>query len=282
MNLLLGLGAALGYGAGDFLVGLAGRRGGVWPVLAGTQVIGLLAVLVVLPFAPGASPDPADLAWGLAAGLGKGAGALFLLRGMLIGRMNVVAPVSSLSGAGLPILAALLLGERPTLLAWAGVALGLLAIGLVSAGGEQARAGRLGGRLAAGFGFGLAAGGGFATLYLALDRTSGDSGIWPVLAAQCAVAAIFLLLLIVSGQSFVPARPSWAPLAGAGVIGTLATVSFLLGTRAGLVSITAVLASLSPAVTVLLARLALAERLPARRAAGLVVAIAALVLIGLG
>lgn len=282
MNLLFGLGSAIGYGAGDFLVGLAGRRGGIWPVLVASQCIGLAAVLIVLPFMLDGSPAPTDVVWGLVAGVGKAAGGLFLLRGMLIGQMNVVAPVSSLSGAGLPILVALALGERPTLLAWAGVLAGLVAIGLVSAGGGQARAGTLSGRVAEGFGFGLAAGAGFATLYLALDRTSGGSGIWPVLVAQTGVVVIFLLVAMTTRQPLVSPRAVWPTIAGAGVIGTLATVSFLLGTRSGLVSITAVLASLSPAVTVLLARLVLAELLPPRRALGLAVAVAALALIGLG
>ncbi|MDV6012552.1 EamA family transporter [Haloechinothrix sp. LS1_15] len=286
MNLLLGLGAAAGYGAGDFFVGLAGRRGGVWPVLVATQLVSLavlLAVLlVVLPFTPEASPTVADLAWGCVAGVGKAAGGLFLIRGMVIGQMNVIAPVSSLSGAGLPILVALAIGERPTLLAWAGVITGLAAIGLVSTGGRRAAGGGFGGPLAEGFGFGLAAGVGFATLYLALDRTGDGSGIWPVLAAQCVVAGAFLLVVVATGRGIRPPRSVWAAVVAAGVAGILATVAFLYGTRTGLVSITAVLASLSPAVTVLLARMVLAEYLPPRRAAGLVIAIAALVLIGLG
>ena len=279
-GLLLGLGAAVGYGLGDFLSGHYSRRLGIMPVLTVAQVAGLVALLVV---AAPVSPPPtaaADLLWGAVAGILGVAGGVLLLYGFRHGRLSVVSPVSSVGAAGVPVLADLLVGNRPSTSALVGVVVGLVAIYLVSLAAEDPTRRRT--APAAGVWPGLGSGIGFGGLYLALDRADPGSGAWPVIAAQLAiVGAVGAVVLLRRQRISIPWR-SVPGVAAAGVATAVATASFVYAARTGFVSIAAVLASLSPAVTVLLARWLLREALRAHQLVGLVGAGVALVLIGIG
>jgi drug/metabolite transporter (DMT)-like permease len=129
--------ASISYGAADFLGGLATKRGStVFSVVVCSQATGLVLVLLALPFLPPASPTAADLAWGAATGLAGGIGIAFLYRGLAVGVMSVVAPVTAVCAVIIPVVVGLALGERPTMRATAGVALALVAIVLISQSGE--------------------------------------------------------------------------------------------------------------------------------------------------
>jgi uncharacterized membrane protein len=118
--LLLSLCSAVAYGLSDFVGGLLTRRASVWAVAATSQATA--AVLVVgLTTARVGQPRAGDLAWGVLAGLGSGAGNVFIYRGLGGGRMAVVAPLSAIAAAGLPALVGLLSGERPGILPVIGV-----------------------------------------------------------------------------------------------------------------------------------------------------------------
>ncbi len=278
-GLLLGLGAAVGYGLGDFLSGHYSRRLGIMPVLTVAQLAGLVVLLAIAPV----SPPPtgvADLLWGGVAGLLGVAGGVLLLYGFRHGRLSVVSPVSSLGAAGVPVLADLLVGNRPTTPALVGVAVGLVAIYLVSLAVEDPTRRRT--APAAGVWPGLGSGIGFGGLYLALDRADPGSGAWPVIAAQVAIVIAVAAVVLLRGQRIAIPWRSVPGVAAAGVATAVATASFVFAARAGFVSIAAVLASLSPAVTVLLARWLLQEGLRAHQLVGLVGAGVALVLIGIG
>lgn len=272
----LGLVAALGYGIGDFLGGLAGRRLGTLPVVFVGQLAGLVVLVPVAALVPATTVTTADVLWGAVAGVGAVGGTLVLLRGFQVGRISVVSPVSSLGAAGLPLVVDLLAGARPSALTSTGMVVGLAAIWLV--GSADAADGPRGtGSL--GVLHGIVAGVAFAVTFLALDRADPGSGAWPVLAAQLVLVVLAGLLLVVRRCSPAVPRRALPIVAGHGVAGALATVAFLLAARAGLVSVAALIASMSPAITVLLARAVLAERLPPRRVVGLVAALVALALI---
>src|SRR6266850_5607587 len=113
MAYLLALGSALLYGAGDFTGGLASRRAGTIPVVFLSQLSGLLALALLLPMLPAASPSRADLLWGAAAGLTGGIGVALLYRALAIGIMAVVAPTTAVCAVAIPVLVSVLLGERP-------------------------------------------------------------------------------------------------------------------------------------------------------------------------
>lgn len=277
---LLAVGAAAAYGVADFLGGLHGRRLQVVPVMFVSHVAGfaVLASAMVMLGAPGAMSS-GDVAWGAASGVAALAGGFFLLRAFAVGRFSVVSTVAALTGAALPLAVDVLLGARPSALAWAGLVLGLGAIALVTLGDAD----RVGHSVAPAAGTWLAAlsGVGYAGMYLLLDFASPESGLWPALSREAGVVVLTgLLATLGRWNPWVP-RAALAGVSGIGVAASLGTASFLLAARLGQVGIAAVIASLSPAVTIVLARLLLAEAVTRQQVLGLVGAGVALVLIGL-
>ncbi|MGN6577085.1 MAG: EamA family transporter, partial [Nocardioides sp.] len=124
MAIVLALVSALAYGLSDFVGGLVSRRASAWSVAVVGQISATVCTAAIALGVPG-DPKPADFAWALLAGVGSGAGTGFLYRGFSTGRMGVVAPVSAVGAAVVPVLAGTLGGERPSLLVWAGIAAAL-------------------------------------------------------------------------------------------------------------------------------------------------------------
>jgi drug/metabolite transporter (DMT)-like permease len=277
MGILLSLCAALSYGLADFCGGITSKRGSPWGVALVALVTGgvlLLATALVL----GADPEPADLAWGAAAGVGNGFGTAFLYRGLSSGRMGVVAPVSGVGAAVIPVVVGVLSGERPAALVWVGIALALPAIWLVARepdglGGPAAPGGVMDGCLA-GVGFGL--------LFVALSRVGDDAGLLPLVVNQAVAAVVIVVVAVLLGQDWRP-HPAAAPGGAlAGLLGTVATVCFLFATREGYLSISSVVTSLYPAFTVLLAATVLRERVHRAQAAGLLLCAVAVSMVAAG
>lgn len=272
MGVLLALAAALTYGSADFIGGLLSKRASVWTIAVVMQAAGAAGLSLVAAIGYD-WPSTRDLAWGTAAGLGSGAGTFFLYRGLAGGRMSVVAPLSAVGAAVLPVLVGVATGERPEVAAWIGVALALPAIMLVSRD-PSAGSGTGGVR------DGLLAGAGFGLLFVALGQVPEEAGIWPLAFGQIAATVI---LFAGSRLSRSPRRrPSSRVYAGAvagGLISSTATFLYQLAVYGELVSVAAVLTSLYPAVTVALAALILHERVTRTQSAGLVLAATAVVLI---
>lgn len=275
----LALAAAVAWGTADFAGGLAGRRAPVTSVAFATQVVGLVAVLAAAPLV-GGTLRLADLAWGAGAGIGSSLGVTLLYRGLAVGQMSVVAPVTAVGAACLPVVFGLLTGDRPGVAAEVGVVIAIGAVGLLGVlpGGGGA-AGPGGAR--AGVATGLAGGVGFGAFFILLDHAGPGSGLWPLVGARAAGVLLVGTVVALTAGSFRPAGAEPAVLA-AGVLDLAANVGYLLATRRGLLSIVALLASLYPAATVLLARVVLRERLTRAQAAGLLGAGAAIVLIAAG
>jgi uncharacterized membrane protein len=131
VEILLALGAAISYGASDFTGGFISKRAAVFLVVLVSQIVSLAVLLAVLPFWAGNYSREA-IGWGATAGVAGVAGASALYRGLSVGRMSVVAPISGVLAAGIPVLVGLWLGERPGPLALIGVAVGLMAVVAVS------------------------------------------------------------------------------------------------------------------------------------------------------
>ncbi len=279
---LLGLLAAVAYGTSDFAAGVASRRFASGPVTAVAQVFGLAtAALAVLVF-PGTSPTTPVLVWGAISGVGGGLGTLSLYRGLSVGAMSVVATLSAVLTAVIPAVVGLGFGEHLSTAAEAGIGIAIPAIALVSWQPRSSRPG--GGR--AGVVYGLVAGVGFALLFIALDRAGTHAGAWPLLPGQgvsLLVVAPFARRAFVDDDDAKNARgAAVAPAIGAGVLGGTANLLFLAATGRGQLAVVAVLTALYPAVTVLLARVFLAERWTRLQAAGLLTAAAAIALVSAG
>jgi drug/metabolite transporter (DMT)-like permease len=276
MGLVLALTAALAYGASDFVGGTGSRQHSPWAVVLTGQVSGAVLMMACGLLVP-ADPRAADFAWALLAGVGSATGSIYLFRGLSRGRMGLVAPVSAVGAAVLPVLVGVALGERPSWLAWLGVLVALPGIWLVSRGSTTSAAGTQGALID-----GAAAGAGFGVLFIALGQVSSDAGFMPLAANQIFGAAVTVVVSAALGQEWRP-RPGALPWGGAsGALGAAGTVSFLLSTHDTDLALAAVLTSFYPAVTVLLASLALGERLRGGQRLGIGICTLALATLAIG
>ncbi len=275
MSILLSLLAAASYGLGDFNGGWFSRRGGAWAVSLVAQLGGTAMVLVVVLFT-GGSPTGTDLAWAVLAGVGNGFGTAFLYRGLASGRMGVVAPVSGVGAVVVPVIVGVATGERPELLVWVGIVLALPAIWLVSREPVD------GGDLGSGLTDGILAGLGFGTLFAALAQIPKDAGYLPLALNQLIAGGAIIVVAMALRSPWVP-RNRYA-LGGllSGLLGSLATGLFQVATHGGHLTVAAVITSLYPAFTILLAALVLHERVHRAQAIGLGMCACAVVLVAAG
>jgi drug/metabolite transporter (DMT)-like permease len=274
---VLSLLAALCYGLSDFVGGVVSRRVSPWAIAFTSQLGGGLAV-VVISLVLGGSPRASDAGWAVLAGVGNGVGTAYLYRGLGAGRMGVVAPISGVGAALVPLVVGLVTGERPGPLAWAGIVAALPAIWLVAREPAADPAQRVRGS-AAGVVDGVLAGLGFGVLFAALGQIPESSGFLPLALNQAVGMAVVAALAAVLGQAFLPRRPLEYVGLVSGTLGASASVLFLAATQTGLLTVAAVITSLYPAFTVLLAAALLRERVHRDQGAGLLLCAVAVALI---
>ncbi|GII92715.1 DMT family transporter [Sinosporangium siamense] len=275
---LLAMISAAVFGIADFLGGFASRRARVMAVVGLSQFAGLLLVAGLLPVLPGAFGAEA-LVWGMTAGLAGAAGLVLFYWALANGTMSVVAPVTASTSAAVPVVFGLATGERPQPLALAGVAVALVAVVLVSRTAEAPKAGTTARPVVAAFVSGAAFGGFFILLSLAPD----NAGMWPLVGARLASLTLIVTLALATHQTLKPGPGSLPFIVGAGVLDMAANVLYLLAVQSGgMISLVAVLSSLYPVGTLLLARYVLGERLGPVQLAGVGFALGAAVLIAAG
>lgn len=293
--MFLALLSAATYGTADFFGGLATRRARVFAVVLTTQACGLVAVTLASPFMGGTWLGR-DALIAAAGGLGGVVGLLCFYRSLAIGPMSIAAPFSAVLSALVPLTTGLALGERPGAAAWLGIALAFVAVVLFSRTGAPAADALDDGRAPAHAPtttrrqrasanvllLSTLAGLGFGGFFVALDKVSDDSGLWPIVSGRA--ASVFVVAIVVLATR----TPAMVPVAVlpiaivAGVFDTLANVFVLLANRYGDLSIVSVLASLYPAGTVVLALAFLHERFTRTHLAASVAALTAVVSIALG
>lgn len=274
---LLALASALAYGVSDFIGGVAAGRVPPWAVAFGAQVSSV-ALVTSVALLQGPQMSSTSLAWAVLAGLGNGLGTVFLYRGLSSGRMGVVAPLSGVFAAVVPVVVAVATGERPGPVVWAGMVAAAPAIWLVasmpseSEPTESTSAAVLDGVLA-GIGFGLT--------FAGVSQMDQADGLLPLAVTQAFAAVV----IIVAGPAGVRWLPRVRELPGpmtCGVLGASALVMFMVSTHHGLVTVTAVIASLYPAATVLLAAIVLREPIHRTQAIGLAMCAVAVGLVAAG
>jgi drug/metabolite transporter (DMT)-like permease len=283
MAAVLALLSAVAYGSGDFMGGLASRRIPAAGVVLRTHVAGLVTMVVVAALVGAEHVARPDLVWGAVAGVGGGVGVLLFYRALAAGAMSVLAPITGVLSAIVPVVTGFAQGERPSTVATVGVVLGLAAVGMVSreTPAEVARVPRsaLVDAVGAGFAFGL--------FFTAIAQAGEDAGLWPVVMGRVASVTLFGFVVLVVRSARTGddrARRGTMPLLliGCGVFDAGANALFLLARHRGLLSLVAVLGALYPAATILLARLVLDERMNRIQLAGLAVAGTAVSLVALG
>ncbi|MEU8119048.1 EamA family transporter [Spirillospora sp. NPDC049024] len=292
MVTVLALAAALAYGVADFLGGTVTRGSTAIRALTWCVPIGL-GVVLVSALLTGGHPSPGPMAWGFVAGLSGGGGLIAFYRALARGPMSVVAPVSALAAAVLPVAVGVAQGERLDASVLLGVLLCLVAIGLVSmeANGEEATAAGTGGRrrlLDSGPVMAGLSGTCFGVFFVLLKEAGDGTGLWPIVGARLgnlAIVAVALLFLAARGTNAGPRLTGRTLILLALLSGSLdagANVLYFLAVHSGMLSLAAVLTSLYPAITVLLARVAYSERLRAVQRVGMAVAVAGVALVTVG
>jgi drug/metabolite transporter (DMT)-like permease len=275
MAVLFAVLAAAAYGVSDFIGGVASRRVPALTVLLVSYPAGALLMAAFLP-AYGGSISVRTLLWSIAGGLCGLTGVALLYTALARAPMNIISPVTAVMSAVVPVIGGLIIGERPAASAWSGIVLGFIAVVLISRQPDDHPHGPVGWRPLA---MAVLAGVGFGSYFICLARSDTDSGLWPVVLSRL-VSSVLVVPLALSAHQFVRMPRDVMRLAVlAGVLDATANVAFLLATRHGLLSLSAVITALYPAGTVLLAVLILKEHTGRIQRAGLALAAAAVVLL---
>lgn len=272
--------AALGYGISDFVGGIASRRvAALRVVIVSYPVALLLLILVAAPL--GGQMSTAAVVWGLLSGVGQAFGVWWFYAALGAGPISVVSPLTAILVAGLPVGVGLALGERPSALAGVGVVLALIAVVLVSrdTSDEDVKPHRFTAKVAwltvgAGVAFGLN--------FVVLDQIPVEAELWPLVLGRAAATVIVVVAALATANLVLERGVPFRLALLAGALDTVATVTSLLALQASLLSLAGVLIALYPAATVLLAIVALRERVTRWQAVGMVLALAAVALIAAG
>jgi uncharacterized membrane protein len=271
----LALGASLAWGTGDFLGGRAARVIHVLTVVAVSQLVGLVAVLCWALLSSESFPAAGDIAPAATAGVGGAVGLAALYRGMAIGAMGVVAPISALAPL-IPLVVGIAEGESPSAVQLFGTGLALAGVAVLSREPGARR------RRAAGTGLALVAAAGFGSYFVFLDSAADSSVPWAVTIARATAAALAIAAATGASASLRPPLPVLPALVAVGLADVSANVLFGLASTRGLLAVVSVLASLYPVVTVVLARIVLGERLAISQRVGGAGAIAGAALVAAG
>ncbi len=276
LSIIYGILAAISWGGGDFSGGLSSRRVGAYRAVFLAEALGLVFLLIVLAIFREALPPLLGLA--LAAGVGAfgSLSLLILYRAMEVSKMSIAAPVSALLAAGFPVLAGALTDGMPKISQFAGFGLALAAVWMVSQSGE---AGKPHLQSVADLRLPLLAGIGFGTYFIIIHRVAQESTLWPMIASR--TGGTLMLALVVLGMRRealnIPAR-EWPLVTLCGILDVGGNFFYILASQVGRLDISAVLSSLYPGVTALLAWVLIKEHISGPQRVGIFLALAAIVL----
>lgn len=272
--------ASVLFGAADLWGGLAARRAPAALVAMYSAFAALALLFVAMPFIPGRPATP-DLLWGAAAGVASTAGSALIFKALALGPMSLASPVLCIVGLCLPVLVGVALGERPSPVAWAGVAIAALAIPALAQtdeGGESRGRAHIRRTLLVSIAAGLAAG----CFLTCVGRIGSSAGLAPLIVARSVSIAIFIVVFLAMRRPLLPPANARPLAALAGATDSAANVAYWIATHGAPMSLAASLVSLAPATTVLIARVFLGERWTGWQKVGLVLALASGALISRG
>ena len=286
MPFVLAVLSSMLYGVADFLGGMGSRRGPVIAVTAWFQVTGLAILIVYALFAPGVT-RATDLAWAAGSGAAGGLGVTLLYRALASGTVSTAAPLISMIALTVPVVVGIASGERPGALPLAGIALGIVAVALISAhAGDDGPAGThtpdAAGRRATPLLLAAASGLLIGLFLVCLGRVGAGASGWPLVAGRASASVCLWAMVFLSRTPPALPRAARPPMLGAALTDVTANVLYLVAVQRAPLSLVATLVSLAPATTVLLAQLVLRERLAPRQRVGVVAALVAVVLLAQG
>jgi drug/metabolite transporter (DMT)-like permease len=274
----LALGASVMWGVGDFLGGLKSRTLPLLVVLVCSQAVGFITIAVVTAASGNPAPSGHDAVLAMLSALAGVLGLAGFYRAIAVGKMSVVVPIAATSAA-VPVVVGFAEGDRPS----AAQALGiLLAVGGAVLASREPADDRAQSRIAAGALLSAASAAAFGVFFLAIDAASDSGAVWASFVNRATSVTVLVLLALALRPPIRSARPDLPVLAVIGVFDVMANVLFAAATTKGLVSLVSVTASLYPVITVLLARSVLHERVQRSQEAGVIAALAGVVLIAAG
>lgn len=276
LSITFGLGAALAWGAADFTGGLASRRTGAYRAVLYGEFFGLLFIVAAAFFIHQPLPGWSALGLAVAAGAIGTTGLLTLFHSVIRGKMSIAMPVSALLAAALPVLAGSLIEGFPGAIPFFGFVLALSAIWLISR--EEGKGGRFLSRLSD-LRLPLLAGIGFGSFFILMDIAAREATLWPMLASRAGGTLIVAIYMLFRRDSWRLGRDVWPVLVLNGFLDVSGTALYVLASQAGRLDVAAVISSLFPGLTVILAAVILKERVSRSQSMGILLALGAIVLL---
>jgi drug/metabolite transporter (DMT)-like permease len=272
--------SAVGFGISDFVGGLASRRVAALRVVLLSYPVALV-LLAVLAVVVGGEVSQAAILWGALCGVTQAFGVWWFYAALGAGPISVVSPLTAILVAGVPVAFGVALGERPSLVATAGIALALVAVVLVSreASDQDVTPHRFTAKVAW-----LTVGSGllFGLNFVLIDQAPAQARLWPLVFARLSASVLVIVIAVLTRNLVLPTgQPARFALMAAG-LDTVANIAMLLALQASLLSLAGVLISLYPAATVVLAIAVLKERVTRWQMVGMALALTAVSMIALG
>ncbi len=276
VSIVFGLGAALAWGAADFTGGLASRRTGAYRAAFYGEFFGLLFIVAAAFFIEQPLPGWWSLTLAFAAGAIGTTGLITLFQSVVHGKMSIAMPVSALLAAALPVLVGSLIEGFPGIITFLGFILALAAIWLISR--EEGKDGRFLARLSD-LRLPLLAGIGFGSFFILMDIAAREATLWPMLASRAGGTVIVALYMLFRRDSWRLGRDVWPVLVLNGFLDVGGTTFYVLASQAGRLDVAAVISSLFPGSTVVLAAILLKERVSRSQFSGILLALTAIILL---
>jgi drug/metabolite transporter (DMT)-like permease len=274
LSIMFGLGAAVAWGAGDFVGGLASRKASALRVVMYGEFVGFALLVVVSLLFPQRIPEANVFLLAAAAGVAGSLGLLCLYHSMAVGQMSIAAPVSALLAALLPVVVGAFTEGLPKPTQFIGFGCALGAVWLISQNdGTKPRLERL-----ADLRVPLAAGLCFGAYFVLMHLATRNDTLVPMITSRGAGAAFLALFVALRREGWGVPRAAWGLVGANGVIDVLGNFFYILAGQAGRLDVAAVLSALYPGGTVILARLILKERINWKQTIGILAALTAIAL----
>ncbi|WP_342304010.1 DMT family transporter [Methanolobus sp. ZRKC5] len=271
--IIFGLTAALCWGTADFSGGFATKRSGVLTVAIISQATGIILLIAAALAFSESVPSTTDMLWGASAGLAGGMGVLALYHALSVEKMGIVAPVTAVMSALIPVVFGMITEGLPDTSQLIGFLFALIGVWLISRDHESSKIELQKLKLP------CLAGTGFGMFMILIDQVQAEGIFWPLVGARMATIPTFIIVAYFMKQTKVPDIRYLPIILLAGILDTGGNVFYVLAAKTGRLDISAILTSMYPAITVLLAWILLKEKLVYRQWAGIIFTMAAVVLI---
>jgi len=277
----LALLSSLSYGVSDYLAGLKSRNVPLLTVLLVSQAAALAAIVATLSLATGEIPSARYLAYGVATGLAEVVGLAALYNGLAVGKMSIVAAVAATAPL-VPVVASVFTGDSPGAIQWFGIVVAIAGVGLLAVSSSDEDDPHALARPGVSIVFGLLTAGGLGLGLLFMSHAAEGSVQWALITARGTSVAVFALTFLVIRPDDSLKTQDWGWLTLIGVLALAAEGLFAVASLKGILSVVAVLSSLYPVVTILLARFHLGEQLSPRQIGGIAIVLAGAAALSVG